>query len=139
MVLSLLVIQSLSGFWNLDETMTYTFNTIVAGIVASLVVVKVCQPMNWLRRILSTAVVAIFCAGVVLAPEFLGIYSIFRWEMVLLIPLVCMVLVFFKIFTGFAEGCFQVGNRIRKKKEERRERHRAKLEEKKAKKEKLKL
>lgn len=120
MVLSLLVIQVLSGFWGMEETMTASFNMLVGGTVSMMVVVKVCQPMNWLRRLLSTGVIVIFCAGVILVPEFLGIYRIFRWEMMLLVPLVCMVLVFFRVLTSFAEACFQVRPWIKRKLEMRR-------------------
>ena len=121
MVLSLLVIQVLSGFWGMEETMTATFNMLVGGAVSMMVVVKVCQPVNWLRGILSTVVIAIFCAGVLAVPGFLGIYSVFRWEMMLLIPLVCMVLVFFRVFTGFAETCFKARLWLKRKLEEKRD------------------
>ena len=115
MVMSLLVIQVLGQFWNMEETMTYTFNLLVGGAVAMMVVVRVCYPMNWLRRTLSIGVIVIFCAGILALPELLGIYRIFRWEMVLMIPLLCMVLVFFKIFTEFAEGCFKIRRWIKDK------------------------
>lgn len=115
MVMSLLVIQILGRFWNMEETMTYTFNLLVGGAVAMMVVVRVCYPMNWLRRTLSIGVIVIFCAGILALPELLGIYRIFRWEMVLMIPLLCMVLVFFKIFTEFAEGCFKIRRWIKDK------------------------
>ncbi|MGN0359418.1 MAG: HAD-IC family P-type ATPase, partial [Hominisplanchenecus sp.] len=120
MVLSLLVIQILGGFWNMEETMTYTFNMLTGGAVAMLVVVKVCQPLNWLRRILCISVITIFCAGIILIPQLFGIYSVFRWEMVLCIPLICMVLVFFRMFTGFAEACFKIRPWIRRKLQERK-------------------
>ena len=71
--------------------------------------------MNWLRRTLSISLIAIFSAGIVLVPGLLGIYEIFRWEMLLMIPMVCMVMVFFKIFTDFAELCFKVRPWLRKK------------------------
>ena len=99
----------------MEETMTYTFNLLVGGAVAMMVVVRVCYPMNWLRRTLSIGVIVIFCAGILALPELLGIYRIFRWEMVLMIPLLCMVLVFFKIFTEFAEGCFKIRRWIKDK------------------------
>lgn len=122
MVLSLLVVQALSGFWGMDETMTSSFNLLVGGAVSIMVVVKVCQPVNWLRGILSAGVLVVFCAGILLAPDLLGIYSVFRWEMVLLVPLVCMVLVFFRVFTSFAEGCFSVHHRVKEKIQERKQR-----------------
>ncbi len=108
MVLSLLFIQVIGRFWGLEETMTYSFNMLVGGVLAMLVVVKVCQPMNWLRRLLSASVIVIFCAGVVVFPGLFGIYSIFRWEMVLLVPLACMVFIFFWVFTYLADACFKI-------------------------------
>lgn len=115
MVLSLLVIQVLGRFWHMEETLTYTFNLLAGGAVAMMVVVKVCRPMNWLRRALSISIIVIFCAGILVAPGFLGIYSIFRWEMALMVPLLCMVVVFFKMFTDFAEGCFWARRWIKRK------------------------
>lgn len=108
MVLSLVVIQILSPFWSMNETMTSTYNLMVGGAVSMMVVFQVCHPMNTLRRILSTSVVVIFGAGVILAPELLGIYKIFRWEMVLLIPLICMVLVLTNGFFKFVHWCERV-------------------------------
>lgn len=108
MVLSLIVIQVLSPFWDMNETMTYTYDLLVGGAVSMMVVFRVCKPMNTLRRVLSTAVVVIFAAGIIIAPEFLGIYQIFRWEMVLLIPLVCMVLVLTNGFFQFVHWCGRV-------------------------------
>lgn len=115
MVLSLLVIQGLAPFWGVDDTMTYTFDLLVGGMVGMMVVVKVCMPMNWLRRTLSISLIAIFSAGIVLVPGLLGIYEIFRWEMLLMVPMVCMVMVFFKIFTDFAEFCFKFRPWLKKK------------------------
>lgn len=115
MVLSLLVIQVLGRFWHMEETLTYTFNLLAGGAVAMMVVVKVCRPMNWLRRALSISIIVIFCAGILVAPGFLGIYSVFRWEMALMVPLLCMVIVFFKMFTDFAEGCFWARRWIKRK------------------------
>ena len=99
MVLSLLIIQVLTPFWGQEGTMTSSFNMLVGGAVSVMVVVRVCRPMNWMRRILTAFVIVLFMAGVVVAPEFLGIYSLFRWEMVFLIPMVCMVLVLSETFT----------------------------------------
>lgn len=114
MVGSLLVIQVLAPFWRMDDTMTYTFNTIVGGAVGLMVVVRVCRPMNLLRKLVCGSVIVIFIAGILIAPGLLGIYNIFRWQMVLLIPLACMVMVVFKGATEFAEFCFQIGPRVRK-------------------------
>ena len=115
MVLSLLVIQVLGRFWHMEETLTYTFNLLAGGAVAMMVVVKVCRPMNWLRRALSISIIVIFSAGILVAPGVLGLYSVFRGEMALMVPLLCMVIVFFKMFTDFAEGCFWARRWIKRK------------------------
>ena len=107
MVLSMLVIQTLIPFWSTDESLTYTFNMLVGAAVSMFVVTKVCMPMNWLRRSLTLGVIVVFVSGVLLVPGFLGISSLFRWEMFLLIPLASMVIVFNKIFSEFAEMCFK--------------------------------
>lgn len=123
MVGSLMVIQVLAQFWQYDETMTYTFDLLVGGAVAMMVVMKVCMPMNLLRRFLSMGVIVIFTVGILSLPELFGIYQIFRWEMVLLIPLICMVLVFFRISTGVAETCFKIRPWLKERKEKQRQRH----------------
>lgn len=98
MVLSILVIQILRPFWNMEETMTSTFNFLIGGAISMFVVFRVCTPMNTVRRILSISVIILFIAGIMLLPALFGIYSIFRWEVVFVIPMFCMSLVLEQIF-----------------------------------------
>lgn len=125
MVLSLCMIQGLVPFWGGDEVMTSTFNLLVGGMVSMMVVYRVCMPMNWLRRSLFVTVVVLFYAGVLILPGFLGIYSMFRWEVLLAIPLSCMVIVCEGLLSRLVKECFvvkeKVTGRIKKKREERAE------------------
>ena len=75
--------------------LTYTLNLIIGGAVGIMVVVRVCRPLNVLRGFLCAAVIFLFSAGVLLIPDFLGIRSIFCWQMVLAVPLVCMVILLY--------------------------------------------
>ena len=98
MVVCLLTIQVLTPFWNDDPTMTYMFNLLVGGTVSFMVVIEVCRPMNWVRRTMTVILIGIFALGIILFPGLLGIYSIFRWECVFALPMICMVLVVSKAF-----------------------------------------
>lgn len=115
MVLTMLTIQAMVPFWDNDGLMTYTFNLLVGGAVSMMVVIKVCTPMNWMRCILSLSVIIIFVGGIVLAPGLLGIYSIFRWEMILVIPMICMVLVLENLFTRMVLEGYRLRDWIVKK------------------------
>jgi len=118
MVASLMVIQVLTPFWESNEVMTYTYNILIGGAVAILVVVKVCMPMNKLRLALAISMFVLFLGGIWLMPEFFGIKHIWRWEMVLMIPLLCMILIFYQRSTGFAEWCIdKIDKRYAKKNE----------------------
>lgn len=99
MVVCLLTIQVLTPFWNSDPTMTYMFNLLVGGTVSFMVVIEVCRPMNWIRRTMTVILICLFALGIILFPGLLGIYSIFRWECIFAVPMICMVLVISKAFT----------------------------------------
>jgi len=111
MVVSLLTIQILSPFWD-DNTLTYTYNMLVGGAVSMMVVKRVCSPMNWMRKTLTISVAVLFVLGSILLPGFFGIYSLFRWEMVFLIPMICMVLVISEVFTKLMQQAFKLKDRI---------------------------
>ncbi len=115
MVGTLLVVQILSPFWNGKEILTYTFNLLVGGTVGIMVVFRVCRPLNWLRGILCCCVIAIFSVGVILLPDFLGTTSIFCWQMVLMIPLVCMVILMYNELIRLILFCYQLRDRIHEK------------------------
>ena len=79
--------------------MTYMFNLLVGGTVSFMVVIEVCRPMNWIRRTMTVILICLFALGIMLFPGLLGIYSIFRWECIFAVPMICMVLVISKTFT----------------------------------------
>ena len=108
MVVCLLTIQVLTPFWNDDPTMTYMFNLLVGGIVSFMVVIEVCRPMNWVRRTMTVILIGIFALGIILFPGLLGIYSIFRWECVFALPMICMVLVVSRAFRQLVILAYQL-------------------------------
>lgn len=115
MVVTLLVVQVLSPFWKETEVFTYTFDLLVGGAVGIMVVFRVCRPLNWLRGILCVCVIAVFSVGVLLFPGFLGIHSIFCWQMVLAIPLVCMVILLYHELIRLILCCYRIRDRIHEK------------------------
>ena len=115
MVVTLLVVQVLSPFWKETEVFTYTFDLLVGGAVGIMVVFRVCRPLNWLRGILCVCVIAVFSVGVLLFPGFLGIHSIFCWQMVLAIPLVCMVILLYHELIHLILCCYRIRDRIHEK------------------------
>lgn len=123
MVLTMSTIQALSPFWGMNETMTSTFNLLVGGMVSMLVVFRVCKPMNMLRRVLSIGVVAIFCTGILIAPGLLGIYDVFRWEVIFVIPMICMALELERGFARFVNYCYILKDKISKKIYEKLRKH----------------
>ena len=108
MVVCLLTIQVLTPFWNDDPTMTYMFNLLVGGTVSFRVVIEVCRPMNWVRRTMTVILIGIFALGIILFPGLLGIYSIFRWECVFALPMICMVLVVSRAFRQLVILAYQL-------------------------------
>ena len=108
MVVCLLTIQVLTPFWNDDPTMTYMFNLLVGGTVSFMVVIEVCRPMNWVRRTMTVILIGIFALGIILFPGLLGIYSIFRWECVFALPMICMVLVVSRAFRQLVILAYQL-------------------------------
>ncbi len=87
MVCTIVLTQFMSGFWAADEMMTATYNLLLGGFISMIVVYRVCQPMNRFHRLLCVAMPAIFMAGVLIAPGFLSIYPLFRWQSLLLLPM----------------------------------------------------
>ena len=80
-----------------------------------MVVFRVCRPLNWLRGILCVCVIAVFSVGVLMFPGFLGIHSIFCWQMVLAIPLVCMVILLYHELIRLILCCYRIRDRIHEK------------------------
>ena len=90
MVVSMLALQLFGRFWGHDALMTSTFNLLVGTAVSMILLYRVCQPMNLLHRTLIISVNVIFLVGVLLVPGLLGIYPIIRWEILFVIPMICM-------------------------------------------------
>ena len=115
MVGVLLTVQLLLPFWEGNDALTYTYDLIIAGAVGILVVVRVCRPMNVLRGCLTVAVCAIFAAGVILMPDFLGIYQVFSWQIALAVPLVCMVILLYRGLTRLVLAGYALRDRLKQK------------------------
>lgn len=90
MVLTIVFTEILSPFWGSDQMMTATYNLFLGGIISMLVVYWVCRPFNLLHRALCILLPVIFIMGMLIAPGFLGIYSLYRWECLFLVPMTCM-------------------------------------------------
>lgn len=90
MVITIVMTQVLSPFWNQDEMLTSMFNLILGGVISMFVVWWVCQPLNRLHKALCVALPVIFLAGTLIAPGFLGISHPLRWQGLFLIPMTCM-------------------------------------------------
>lgn len=123
MVCSILVIQVLQPFWAMNETFTYTFNMVVAGAVSLMLVVRVCQPFNISRRILSVSVCVLFALGIILVPSLFEIHEVFTWQMTLLFPLICMVLMLTKWLAGSVQLCYRIAGWFSGKKQKTREKY----------------
>ncbi len=90
MVFTIVLTKLISPFWARDALLTSTYNLILGGVISMIVVYRVCQPMTKFHFLLCTALPLVFLAGALIAPGFLGIYPLFRWQSLLLIPMICM-------------------------------------------------
>lgn len=115
MVGTLLVVQIISPFWAGDDVLTYTLDLIVGGAVGIMVVVRVCRPMNLLRGLLCVCVIILFSTGILLVPDFFGIRSIFCWQMVLAVPLVCMVILMYNELIRLILSCCRLRDMVRER------------------------
>lgn len=122
MTATLMLIQALCPLWESAGALTYTLNLLAGGAVGVMVVIGVCMPMNRLRRALSAAVAALFLLGVILAPGFWGIQSIFSWQALLAIPLICMEVLLFRGLGSVVESLLQAAQRVKDRLRRRRRR-----------------
>lgn len=99
MVCTVVLTQLVAGFWNGDEQMTSTFNLVLGGFVSLIVVYRVCHPMNRFHRLLCVSLPVIFVLGILIAPGFLSIYPLFRWQSLFLLPMTSFVLTLNIAFT----------------------------------------
>lgn len=116
MVLTIVLTEFMSPFWHADSTMTATFNLFLGGVISLIVVYRVCRPMNRFHMALCIALPIIFAAGILIAPGFLGIYPLFRWQSLLLIPMTCMAGVLDVGLTRFVYGVSGLRRKKRKNK-----------------------
>lgn len=111
MVFTIVLTQFLSPFWHGDEMMSSTYNLMLGGVISLIVVWRVCQPLNHFRRFLCIALPVIFVAGVLIAPGLLSVYPLLQWQSLLLIPMVCMTIVFDNGLTRAVYLAYDLKNR----------------------------
>ena len=105
MVITMAMTELMSGFWSGDEIMTSTYNLVLGGLISMIVVYRVCQPMTLFHRILCISLPLIFVTGILLFPGFLSVYSIVRWQSILLIPMGCMAVM---LDVGFTKLIYKI-------------------------------
>ncbi|MDO4634135.1 MAG: HAD-IC family P-type ATPase [Eubacteriales bacterium] len=93
LVLTILVTQGLSPFWTEELKQTSSYNMMLGGAVGLLVVCRVCRPMTRRHRQLCEGLAVLFAGGILLLPDFYSVYPLFRWQNLLILPMICMVLV----------------------------------------------
>ncbi len=87
MIIYMLAI-SLFGQWlHMDLKLVSTYQFLVAGFISFLVVFIVCMPLNRLRAYIATMITILFYLILLIMPDFFGIYSLFNWSMIWLIPI----------------------------------------------------
>lgn len=92
MVVNILVIQLFSFIFKFTPEMTYMFSLVTGEIVAMLVVVQVCSPLNPFRRILVCLCIGVFFIGVLPLHKFYGIHSLFTWWSLLILPMALLIM-----------------------------------------------
>ena len=94
MVTAILIVQFLNFIFPWDVSVFSTFNLMLGGLVALLVVAEVCHPLKGskYRTFIVYLCVGTFLAAVLLLPNFYDMHSIFMWWSLLLIPLMILVM-----------------------------------------------
>ena len=94
MVSAVLIVQFLNFLFPWDVDVFSTFNLMLGGLVALLVVAEVCHPLKGYRyrQFIVYLCIAIFLGAVLLLPSFYDMHSIFMWWSLLLIPLMLLVM-----------------------------------------------
>ena len=72
-----IVVQILKPIFALSPLLVSTLNLLIGGGISIAVVVFVCHPMTKKRFILCLIITILFCAGILLFPDFFGIKDIF--------------------------------------------------------------
>lgn len=93
MVVNILFIQIFCNLLHLSSSITYMYSLSTGGIVAFLVLTRVCMPLSKYRSAIFGGCISLFSLVVLLFHEFLGVHSIFtRWALMIL-PMGFMILV----------------------------------------------
>lgn len=93
MVVTLVLTEVLSPFWNHEDSLSSLYHLALGGMVSLIVVYRVCMPMTRYHKALCVGLTAIFVAGIVIAPGFLGVHDPGCWQSLFLLPMICMVCV----------------------------------------------
>ena len=103
MVSAVLIVQFLNFLFPWDVDVFSTFNLMLGGLVALLVVAEVCHPLkgNQYRQFIVYLCIAIFLGAVLLLPSFYDMHSIFMWWSLLLIPLMLLVMMMIYWYSRF--------------------------------------
>ena len=94
MVTAVLIVQFLNFIFPWSVDVYSTFNLMLGGLVALLVVAEVCHPLkeNKYRQFIVYLCVGLFLGAILLLPNFYDVHSIFMWWSLLLIPLMVLVM-----------------------------------------------
>ncbi len=91
MVAGMLMIQLASDWLGFDSTITATYNLMIAELVSLMVLLRVCTPLNKMRRILCIAQTIAFAVCVIFWPGFFSIGGVFTWRMIFLFPMAIII------------------------------------------------
>lgn len=87
MVVNILFIQIFCSLLHLDNSITYMYSLTTGGIVALIVLTRVCTPLSRFRSIILTGSIGFFSICVLLFHDFFGIHSIFTKWALMIIPM----------------------------------------------------
>jgi len=90
-VTCMLLVQVMNGVFAWPSDVYSTFNLLLGGLVALLVVADVCWPLNAYRKFVLILCTAVFIAVILFLPGFYDIHQIFMWWSLLFIPLFFLV------------------------------------------------
>ena len=115
MVATLVLTEVLSPFWNHEGSLSSLYHLALGGMVSLIVVYRVCIPMTRYHKVLCVGLTAIFAAGIIIAPGFLGVHDPGCWQSLFLLPMICMVCVLNQGLTYILEW---IDGKLRKKKKQ---------------------
>ena len=116
-VTSMMIVQILNALFRWPTDIYATFNLMLGGFVALLVVADVCWPLNNYRRFVLITCIVAFVLGLIIFPGFYDMHSLFMWWTLLLIPL-CFLVAMLLFWYSRATNRFMV--KVLKSREERK-------------------